>query len=225
MTAKSLILGLGFLLLTTGCSNGTRTVRVAVPPRVDLQSYRTVGLVNFSSNAKGDLDRMSTQRFLRAVQEAQPGTRVVELGTEQQVLASVNGRSWDRATIHAVKEAHGVDAIIIGRLDVEKSKPEVQLSTLIKRVSVSQDANVELTARLVETDSGATMWTDGAKCTTNLSHASFNDRGRGNFGASDPEAAYGEMIDGLVWQVTDAFRVRYVTRRVPREQTAVANAD
>ena len=226
MNAKSLILGLSCLLLTaSGCSSGTRTVRVAVPPRVDLRTYPTVGLVNFSSNAKGQLDRMSTERFLRAVQAAQPGCRVVELGSEQKVLASVDGRSWNRDTIRAVKDQHGVDVVIVGRLDVEKAKPDVRFSTFVKRLSVSQDVNAELSARLIETDSGATVWADGARCTTNLANASFSKHGQGHFNASDPDEAYGEMIDGLVYEITDAFRVHYVTREVPRHSTAVASAD
>jgi hypothetical protein len=226
MNVKSLVLGLSCLLaIASGCSSGTRTVRVAVPPQVDLRTYPVVGLVNFSSNARGQLDRMSTQRFLNAVQAAQPGTRVVELGSEEKVLASVDGRRWDRDTIRAVREKHEVDVIIIGRLDVEKAKPDVQFSSFVKRLSVSQDVNAQLSARLVETDSGATVWSDSARCTTNLANGSVNGRGGGHFNASDPDEAYGEMIDGLVYQVTDAFRVHYVTREVPRNSTAVASAE
>lgn len=224
MNAKALIWGVAILLLGTGCASSTRTVRVPVPPRVDLAEFPTVGIVGFSSNAKGQLDRLSTERFLRAVQDAQPGTRIVELGSEQEVLASVSRRNWDRETFRLVQEEHGVDAILLGRLDVERQKADVNLSTFVKRLSVKQEANVELTARLIESESGATMWTDAAKCTTTLAHASFNDRGHGHFGASDPAEAYGEMVDGLVFQVTDAFRTHYVTRRVPRNE-AVASVE
>ena len=222
MTAKHCFLGLTLLLLLgTGCSD-TRTVRVAVPPRMDLRGYNTVGLIASTSNAKGgELDRMSTQRFLRAVQAAQPGTRVIELGNEQWVLGSVGRRTWDRETLRLVGEQHGVDAVILGRLDVEKEKPQVSFSSFVKRVNVDQDVNAELSARVVETGSGATMWSDGAKCTTNLNHASVGDRW-GNFSANDPEKTYGEMVDGLVYRVTDGFRVHYVTREVPKNQVAAS---
>ena len=170
---------------------------------------------------------MSTQRFLRAIQAAQPGTRVIELGSEHRVLESVNRHSWDRETLRLVKEEHGVDAVLLGRLDVERSKPQVRLSTFVNRIGVKQDVNAELSARLVETESGATMWTDDAKCTANLAHASFSDRGEGNFGAKDADATYGEMVDGLVYRVTDAFRVHYITRQVPIESSSgsVARAE
>jgi hypothetical protein len=185
-----------------------------------------VGLVTFTSNAHGELDRLSTQKFLAAVQAAQPGTRVVELGNEAQVLASVKRNSWDAATLKAIKETHGVDVIVMGRLDVEKAKPDFQVSamSMLKHMSVRADVNAALSARLVETASGATMWTNGAKMTANVANADFNNRGQGSFGASDPEAAYGEMVEGLVCRVTEDFRVHYVTRRVPREETVVANA-
>jgi hypothetical protein len=184
-----------------------------------------VGLVTFTSNDNGGLDRLSTQRFLRAVQSAQPGTRVVELGSEAQVLASVNGRAFDVPTLRAIRETHGVDVLVMGRVDVEKTKPNVNVSTFMKSLSVSQDVDVTLGAKLVETASGATMWSNGAEAKTNLAHASVSGRGggRGHFGASDPEAVYGEMIDGMVYQMTDDFRVHYVTRRVVVEETAVAS--
>lgn len=224
MKRNLLIPGLVVLLLATGCSSGTRTVRVAVPPRVDLKSYPTIGLVGFTSNEGNGLDKVSTSRFLRALQSAQPGTRVIELGTEQQVLASVNARGWGPATVRRVKDEHGVDAVVIGRLDVERQKPGVSFSSLVKSVSVRQDVNAELAARIIETDDGATVWMDSAKCTANLANGNFG-RGGGNVSVSDAEATYGQMVDGLVYQVTEAFRVHYVNRRVSVNDTAVARAE
>jgi hypothetical protein len=216
----SLMVGLMFLV---GCSH-TKTVRVAVAPRVDLHSYPMVGLVTFSSNAKGELDRLSTQKFLEQVQAAQPGTRVIELGTEADVLGSVGRRSWDATTLRSVKETHGVDVVVIGRLDVKQSKPNVSLSTIVKSLSVSKDVDAALSARLLETSTGATMWASGAQCTANVANASFNNRGEGNFGATDPEGAYGKMLDGLVCRITEDFRTHYVTRRVSKDDPAYASA-
>jgi hypothetical protein len=223
MSLKSLLFGVVVLLLAAGCSSKTRTVRVAVPPRVNLAAYPLVGLVTFTSNAKGELDRLAAQKFLQAVQSAQPGTRVIELGPEAHVLASVNARSWDAATFKAIKEKHGVDVLVMGRLDVERARPDFNLSTVVKKLSVRADVNASLNARLLETNSGATMWSDGSQLTTNVAHARFNDRGEGHFGASDPEAAYGEMVDALVWEVTDDFREHYVTRRVRKDDPAYAS--
>jgi hypothetical protein len=219
-----LFIGCVFLV---GCSSNTRTVRVAVPPRVDLQHYPAVGLVTFSSsNADANLERLSTQRFLQAVQSAQPGTRVVELGREADVLGSVHRSSWDAQTLRAVKESRGVDVIVIGRLDVTKAKPKVNFSSgaIWSAIHVRADVNASLTARLLEAASSATMWTDSSQLTTTLANANVNDHGGGSFGMRDTEAAYGEMIDRLVCDVTDAFRTHYVTRTVPKEQVETASA-
>ena len=218
MKMSRVVVAIVALLLLCGCGGGTRmrTVTVPVPPRVDLQSFPLVGLVTFSSNTRDGLDRISTQRFLQAVQDAQPGTRVIELGTESQVLASVGRSSWDPATLAAVKKAHRVDVVIVGRLDVERSKPSFQLSTLAKQLNAKVDVNAELNCRLLETETGATRWADGAAMTANLGHASIGQR-NGDFSAHDPEAFYGQMIDGLVAEVTGAFRTHYVRRRVPAE--------
>ncbi|MGH7177458.1 MAG: hypothetical protein ACREJC_08770 [Tepidisphaeraceae bacterium] len=208
-------------LLFTGC---TKTIQVAVPPKVDLSRYQSIGLVAFSSNGSSDLERLSTQKFLQAVQSAQPGTRVVELGTEGQVLASVDRGSWNAATFRAIKKKHEIDAIILGRLDVEKAKPDVRLSTLWKAVSVRADVNATLSAKLIETGTGATTWTDSSQITENVAHAQFNNQGQGQFGARDPEAAYGKMIGGLACAITDDFRVHYVTRRVSKSDLQTASA-
>src|SRR5439155_2669901 len=148
--------------LLAGCSS-TRTIRVAVPPRVDLRGYPTIGLVTFaSSSANAELERLSTQRFLQQVQAAQPGTRIVELGREADVLASVHRSAWDPQTLRAVKEARGVNVIILGRLDVTKVKPKVQLSAMSiwTALDVRADVTASLSARLLETAGAATMWTD-----------------------------------------------------------------
>src|SRR5690242_21187840 len=129
------------LALFVGCSS-TKTINVAVPPRVDLRPYPVIGLVAFTSNGNSELEQLATQKFLHAVQSAQPGTRVVELGEESDVLASVHRRSWDAGTLRAVKEAHGVDVVVLGRVEMEKSKPEVHLSTVWKSVSEIGRAHV-----------------------------------------------------------------------------------
>jgi hypothetical protein len=218
--------------ILAGCSSSTRTIRVCMPPRVDLHAYHTIGLVTFSTSTdtSADLERVATQRFLQEVQSAQPGTRMVELGREADVLAAVGRPAWDAQTLHAVKEANHVDAILLGRLDVSRAKPRVQVfsSSIWKALDVHADVNATLTARLLETDSAATMWSDSVKLTTTLANGGINNRGggdvRGHIGVRDAESTYAGMIDQLVGDVTDAFRPHYVTRRVPKDQPDTATA-
>ena len=211
-------------LLLVACSS-MRTIQVALPPRVDLAAYPTVGLITFSSsNGDIDLGERCTQRFLAAVQEAQPGTRVVELGSEVEVLSEVRRSSLDHEALRAIQSSRGVAAVLTGRLDVGKTKPQVNVSaSWISQVNVRADVDVSLSARLIETANAATVWTDGARRTENIANAGVSQNGKQGsfgFGVRDPSEAYDGVIDALVCEITDAFRTHYVKRRVPKEEVA-----
>jgi hypothetical protein len=219
------VTGALFIALSVGLLAGCgTTVQVPVPPRVDLTAYPTIGLVEFSSNARSDVERLTTQQFLEALQAAQPGTRVVELGREERVLRSVDRRTWDARTLRDIMQKHGVDAVLLGRLNLDEVRPDFDLSTGWKALSVRADVDAMLTARLVETATGATMWTDSAQATANVAHVGFDGWENGHVSASDPKAVYGEMIDWLAYEITDDFRVHYVTKRVSKDQQQVASA-
>ena len=204
--------------LFAGCSS-TTTIEVPVEPRVDLSQYQSIGLVTFASNdADDEVRALCTQQFMQSLQEAQPGTRILELGTEQRVLNSVNRSKLDPKTLQAIGEQHGVEVVVLGQLNMNKVKAQIELSTLVKTLSVKSEVDALLSAKLVETASGATMWSDSAKMRATVANASFNDRGKGVFGASDPKAVYGEMVDCMVYEITDDFRTHYITKRVPKEQ-------
>jgi hypothetical protein len=145
------------------------------------------------------------------------------------VLGTVGRSSWDAQTLHAVKDANHVDAILLGRLDVSRAKPRVQVwsSSIFKALDVHADVNATLTARLVETDSAATMWSDSSRLTTTLANGGVNNHGgapRGHIGVRDADATYAGMVDQLVGDVTDAFRTHYVTRTVPIDQPQTLTA-
>lgn len=220
MVTRNLLVVIGLVWLV-GCSS-TKTIRVAVPPHVDLRGYSAVGLVEFESDAGEEVQKLASQKFIESVQTAQPGTKFIELGPESQVLASTGRSGWDSSALRALKLSHGVDVVVVGKLDVEKAKPQVSLSTAWKKLSARSDVNVRLTARLLDTHTGATMWTDSAGLTTTIAQISVHNAG-GSLGARDPQAVYGEMADTLVWEVTDDFRTHYVTRRVPKDHPQVAD--
>jgi hypothetical protein len=194
------------------------TITEPVPPRVDLGQYQAIGLVSFGSkDADQELRDYCTQEFLRAMQEAQPGTRVIELGTEQELFAAAGTKRWDKATLQSIHDTHGVDVMVVGRFEVKQAGPDIELSTFLKKLSVEQNVDATLSTKLVETQSGATLWSDSSKTRATVAGATFNHRGKGGFGATDPKAVCGEMIGGLVNEVVDDFRVTYISRRVPRE--------
>jgi len=200
--AISLVVAVG--LLTIACA---KRATVQVPPRVDLHALGTIGIVEFQSGAKGNLPAFATQRFIEALQESQPGVRVLELGHVDD-LSKDNG-SVDHATVKAIGEKYEIDALIVGDLLVKEVRPNVDVVSMIKTMSVSADVDAALTARLLETGRGATLWTRGSRCTRTVAHVGMGG-GKVVFDARDPEGAYGELVDALIGQITDDFRVSYV---------------
>jgi hypothetical protein len=111
---------------------------------------------------------------------------------------------------------------LTGRLEVSKTKPQVNVSaSWNSSVNVRADVDVAVSARLIETASTATVWTDSARRTENVANAGVSQRGsQGSFGfeVRDPQEAYDGVIDALVCEITDAFRTHYVLQRVPKDQ-------
>ncbi len=178
--------------------------KVLVPPRVDLKPYGTLGMIQLESNAKGNLADYTSQRVLRALQEAQPGTPVVELGTMQNALGSIGRSSLDMEAVKLLGTKYGIGALITGKLEVEKVKPSVNIATLITEMSVSAYVEATLTAKLVETGTGATVWSNAAQGREKVAAVGIMG-GDTYFNAKDPERAYGALVKHLVRLVSDDF--------------------
>ncbi len=88
MNISLLVLGMIPLILI-GCAP-----KVMVLPRIDLKVYDNVGIVEFSSNAEGNLDQFATQKFLEAIQSSQPGVRILELGNKEGCSNPFNVINW-----------------------------------------------------------------------------------------------------------------------------------
>jgi hypothetical protein len=183
-----------------------------VPPRVDLRAYDAVGIVELASNAKGNLHEFATQKLIGTITSAQPGARLLELGDEARVLASIQRDELSFDAVQEIGQKYGVDALLVGRLDVTNVKPRLQLSNLLTSMSAQADVEAALSARLLETESGATVWTDSAQTGETVAHVSVIPRGPSEFSASDPEEAYGRLVQVLVHRVSDDFQVRYEYR-------------
>jgi len=193
-------------LLAIGCA---KRALVQVPPRVDLHALGTIGIVEFASGAKGNLPAFATQRFVEALQESQPGVRVLELGRVSELTSAPGNGPVDHDAIQAIGEKYGVDALIVGDLLVENVRPNIDVYNMLTSMSVSADVDAALTARLLETGRGATVWTRATRATRTVAHVGVGG-GSVRFDARDPENAYGELVDALVNDITDDFRVSYV---------------
>ncbi len=115
--AKPSVLLLFLSLGVLGCA-GSNYVTVRVPPEVDLRSYAAVGIIELGSNADAAISRYATERFQSSVQSAQPGTRLVELGTAESVLAAVGARQLDADAIKKIGTRFGVAAVFEGNIKI-----------------------------------------------------------------------------------------------------------
>lgn len=128
------------------------------------------------------------------------------------VLRSVHGNALDLKTVKAVGKKYQVDAVFTGALDVTKVKPNVRLSSLLTSMSAEAHVEATLTARLLETRSGATLWTDSANAYETVAHVRIASNSSATFKAQDPEDAYGRLVSNLVYGITRDFRSTYTRR-------------
>ena len=192
------------LLLILGCGP-----KVMVPPEIDLNEYGNVGLIDFSSEAKGNLGEFVTQKFLEEVSSSQKGARIMELGSLDNVLEAVQRDRMDPEAIQAIGKKYNVNAIITGNLKVSEVKPKVKLSSIIQSMSVKAEVAASLTVRLLETEQGATVWTNSAQDTETVAQVSIFSGGGALFDADDPEKAYGDLARSLVKKITSDFKESY----------------
>jgi len=200
MHAGSTLL-LSFALL--GCSS---TVLVPVPPRMDLGSYATLGLVEFASNSGRAIDASATRQFQEQIQAAQPGTRFIELGSREALLAAVGGKQLDPDAFKKIGEKYGVAAVFAGELAYSEPKTDLQISDLARlEGAVRAEMRGDISSRLVETATGASVWSNSARVRRQIGRLSVS-AGNGvsaDMSESNPRA---EMVPALVYRLTQDFR-------------------
>jgi hypothetical protein len=209
LPALVLYLSMSFL---AGCSH-TRMVTVTVPPRVDLSGYGTIGLMNFTSNADGEINGFATQRLQQAIQAAQPGTRFIELGSTESVLAAVGAKSLDAEAIKRIGQKYEVTAFFHGNVVYSHPKTNVRVLDVTKlQGSVRKELKGDVFAKRVECRTGASVWSSSAWAKRTIGGVSVN----GNAVSVTPneENPQREMIPALVYHLTHDFRATTVQREV-----------
>jgi hypothetical protein len=199
------------LAVLIGCSH---TEKVLIPPRVELNAYNYIGVIEFSTNAEDNLKPYVTQNFIHNLQSAQPGTRIIELGSEAQLLRTMKCKKLDLETIKLIGIKYNVDAVIHGHLEVSEIKPSVKVFTVTESLHAKAYVEALLSAKLLETDNGATLWTNATSGKTSVAKVNLMKDGPISFGISDPQDKYGELVPQLVYVNTTDFRHQYEFRKV-----------
>ena len=195
---------LALTALLAACA--AKTVVVSVPPRLDLRPYGTVGIVEFASNADAGVNAHATRQFQEQVQAAQPGTRFVELGDRQSVLAAIGSRSLDLEAYKKIGKKYGVSAVFVGDIAYAEPRADLKLADLQKlEGGMRAEMRGDISSRLLETASGASVWSSSAWARRELGAVSVSaEHGvSGSVAKSNPRE---EMVPALVYHLTEDFR-------------------
>jgi len=193
---------------TLGCGGGTR---VQVPPRIDLQQHEVLAIIEFTTTNKGELAPLTTQRFVEEIRMDQGLIRIIELGNRDEALAEVDKKRLDPSAYKELGQEYEVATIFVGELIVSDIRPAFSITTDLSKVGASADIDATLTVNMVETATGASIWSRSASVTKRVGNVSLLG-GDIDFDAEDPEGAYGELVDALVFLVTEEFKVSYARR-------------
>jgi hypothetical protein len=190
-------------LLIGACSHPT--VLVSVPPRMDLKNYPTLGIVDFSSASERGLGARAARQFQEQVQSAQPGTRFIELGDRDAVLAAVGARTLDVSAWKKIGDKYGVAAVFVGELTYSDPSVNVKVTDLNKlQGGMRAEVKGDISSRLFETGSGASVWSSSAWAKRQIGGLNVSDQGvSGGTRTSDPREA---MVPTLVHHLTHDFR-------------------
>lgn len=199
------------LVTLWGCSN---TVLVPVPPRMELNGYGMIGVVDFSSNYTPAVNARATHEFQARIHAAQPGTRLLELGSRERLLGEVGSRQLDPEALKKMGAKYGVDAIFLGELTYSEPKTNIKVTDMSKlEGSARTDVRGDISGRLVETRTGAAVWSSSAWATRQVGRVEVSAQ-QGvstTMRNSDPRD---DMVPTLVFHLTQDFRPGTVRQKV-----------
>lgn len=199
------------LALSWGCSS---TVLVPVPPRMDLKSYGTLGIVEFASNADAAINVHAARKFQEQIQAAQPGTPFLNLGTREAVLAAIGARQLDVDTLKRIGEKYGVDAVFVGDITYSEPTTDINVGDLTRlEGGVRTEVRGDISSSLMETRTGASVWSSSAWAKRQTGRLSVSAEQGVSGGISNENPRY-EMVSTLVYHLTQDFRPTSVRRRV-----------
>lgn len=195
------------LAVQWGCSH---TVLVPIPPRMDLKSYGTLGIVEFASNSDLAINSYATRQFQEHVQGAYPGTPIIELGNRETVLGAVGATQFDADAIKKIGKRYGVTAIFLGDIVYSEPKTDIRVTDITKLDGrVRTDIRGDMSTKLIETQSGASVWSSSAWAKRQIGGVSVSAKQgvSATVGDSNPRR---DMVPALIFHLTQDFRPKLV---------------
>jgi hypothetical protein len=208
---NSPLLLLATALTLCGCA---KTITVTVPPRVDLKAFPTIGLIEFDAQPPGELGPDATQMFLGNLQAAQPGVRVLELGSRDKVLHEVGMVDLDPLAIRAIGEKYGVAAVLSGSVELSEVQPGIKLSSDLSALKAEAKIGGKMSGKLWDSANGATIWTNSSWGSWPVARMSLTEGGAGSFSYRNPSEKRNQILMSLIKALNGDFWSTYETRKV-----------
>ena len=184
----------------------TAAAAVLEPPRVDLSRFGTLGLVEFESGAVDGFGAEVSREYLAAMPAAQPGTPVLELGSQRQVLPQVGASGFDpeavaRARREVLRRRAGRRRArrAAGRAEASRSTPPAQW------ITASAVLEGSLHVRILDTHTGATLWSNLSRAREEVARMNVTGAGVSGVGATPPDEARQRLVERMVQRSTDDF--------------------
>jgi hypothetical protein len=210
-------LGVVVLLFSAGC-----VAKVTIVPKVDLRQYDRVGLIGFTCNAEGNMGEFTTRWLLMTLRKHQKTARIIELGSQEEVLKSVQTAEMNSEAIQAISQKYNVSAVFTGSVEITEIQPlDVPHRHWLFREArpISGESSIEgkrvkarvkawITARLWETKQGGMLWRNSVFGEEVVDQVSAVSDGRIVFNATEPRRAYWDLINPLVDQICEDFETR-----------------
>jgi hypothetical protein len=208
---NSAVLLLATALTLCGCA---KTITVTVPPRVDLRAFPTIGLIEFDAHPPGELGPDATQMFLGNLQAAQPGVRVLELGSRDKVLRELGMADLDSLAIRAIGEKYGVAAVLSGSVELSEIQTDTKLSSDLSALTAQAKIGGKMSGKLWDSANGATIWTNSSWGSWPVAKISLTEGGAGSFSYRNLSERRNQILMSLITALNGDFWSTYETRNV-----------
>lgn len=192
------------LLLIIGCSK-----KVMVPPRIDLSDHEIVGIIGFSCSENGKLGSLATSRFMEFARLDQGMIRIIDLGTEAEVLKKIGHNKLNQKAFIEIGETYEVATIFTGELIISDVRPDITITPGLGYMGFGAEVDATLSAQMIETVTGASIWNNSGSATRSVGHVSIFGGSAFAFDAEDPDKAYGKLVNELVDRVTTDFQITW----------------
>jgi hypothetical protein len=193
--------------------------KVIIVPKVDLREYDRVGLIGFTFNAEGNMGEFTTRWLLMTIRKHQKAARIIELGSQEEVLKSVQASNMNSEAIQAISQKYNVSVIFTGNVEVTEIQPldvphrhwlfrearPIGGKTSIEGKRVKAMVKAWIAVRLWDAEQGGIFWRTSALGEEVVDDVSAVSDGRIIFDATNPRQAYWDLVNPLVKKICADF--------------------